>query len=127
MLSVKLLGFIHPDCPPSQVGIYFFLHASVFIQATSGPAIMKALWLLLCFFLHSALAAKRTFELTLSWKTGVPTDVEREMIYVNDKFPGPTLHIKQGDNVEVEVVNNLDEETTIHFHGMDSICVAATL
>jgi FtsP/CotA-like multicopper oxidase with cupredoxin domain len=37
----------------------------------------------------------------------------------NGQIPGPELRVTEGDLVSVEVVNNLDEETTIHWHGVD--------
>lgn len=83
---------------------------------------MKMPVVLLCFCLHYAMAGTRSFTLTLTWKIGAPDGVKREMIFVNDKFPGPTLYIKEGDNVQVEVVNKLPEETTVHFHGKYSTC-----
>ncbi|KAF4773545.1 multicopper oxidase [Colletotrichum scovillei] len=43
----------------------------------------------------------------------------RAAILVNNSFTGPTLHLKQGDEVEVVVRNYLQEDTTIHFHGID--------
>jgi FtsP/CotA-like multicopper oxidase with cupredoxin domain len=33
-------------------------------------------------------------------------------------FPGPTLKIRPGDFVRVELINDLDEETNLHVHGM---------
>jgi Putative multicopper oxidases len=40
------------------------------------------------------------------------------MIFTNGQFLGPELRLKQGDNVEFYVNNNLPNATTIHFHGM---------
>ncbi len=37
---------------------------------------------------------------------------------VNGSIPGPTLRWKQGDTVTVRVTNTLDEETSIHWHGI---------
>lgn len=36
----------------------------------------------------------------------------------NDQVPGPTLRVKQGERVKVRVLNELDEATTIHWHGI---------
>jgi len=74
--------------------------------------------ILLVLCLDFTLAGKRSFTLDLSWKTGSPDGFERHMIFVNDGFPGPTLVLHQGDDVEVLVVNNLPDETTVHFHGL---------
>lgn len=37
---------------------------------------------------------------------------------VNGDILGPTLIFQQGDSVNIHLKNNLDEETTIHWHGM---------
>lgn len=42
----------------------------------------------------------------------------RKAILVNGSFPGPTLRINVGDEVEFLVHNHLQEDTTVHFHGV---------
>jgi len=39
------------------------------------------------------------------------------MVY-NGSLPGPTYHVYPGDRVEIDLVNNLNESTNLHFHGM---------
>ena len=41
-----------------------------------------------------------------------------EIITVNGLFQGPTLIVKSHATVVVDVVNNMEEETSIHWHGM---------
>ena len=36
----------------------------------------------------------------------------------NGKVPGPETRIRQGDRLQVEVTNGLDEEATVHWHGI---------
>ena len=36
----------------------------------------------------------------------------------NGKIPGPEIRIRQGDRLQVEVTNDLAEETTVHWHGI---------
>lgn len=36
-------------------------------------------------------------------------------------YPGPTIEANQGDRLLVIVQNNLDERTSIHWHGLVSI------
>lgn len=48
-----------------------------------------------------AQAAQVNFELDLTWQKGSPNGVEREMIFVNDQFPGPSLIMDEGDDVTV--------------------------
>jgi FtsP/CotA-like multicopper oxidase with cupredoxin domain len=36
----------------------------------------------------------------------------------NDKVPGPEIRLRQGKRVQITVENRLDEETTVHWHGL---------
>jgi manganese oxidase len=62
----------------------------------------------------------KVFELTVSlvrWEIlpGVPIDAYA----YNDQIPGPRLNFTQGDRVRIDVTNELDETTTVHWHGLD--------
>lgn len=37
---------------------------------------------------------------------------------VNTNFLGPTIRVKRGDNIELNVINSLQEETVLHWHGL---------
>ncbi len=39
-------------------------------------------------------------------------------ILVNGQLPGPTLHWQEGEWVNLHVTNHLDEQSSIHWHGM---------
>ena len=39
------------------------------------------------------------------------------MVY-NGSLPGPTFHVYPGDRVEIDLVNNLNESTNLHLHGL---------
>ena len=39
----------------------------------------------------------------------------KPLLTVNGQFPGPTIAVHEGDNVEVKVVNLIDSNTTIHW------------
>ena len=41
------------------------------------------------------------FPVTLTWAEGAPDGFKREMIFMNGQMPGPTLHLVEGDDVEV--------------------------
>jgi FtsP/CotA-like multicopper oxidase with cupredoxin domain len=43
---------------------------------------------------------------------------ELRMLAYNDSIPGPTLHVDQGAEITVQVVNDGDTETTVHWHGL---------
>ncbi|KAF2203598.1 hypothetical protein GQ43DRAFT_357363, partial [Delitschia confertaspora ATCC 74209] len=46
------------------------------------------------------------FTLKLTWKKGAPDGFERNIIFINDQFPGPILVLDQGDDVQITVENN---------------------
>jgi len=45
-------------------------------------------------------------------------DFVKEGIGYNGASPGPVLRFKEGENVTINVTNNLDEMTSIHWHGL---------
>jgi FtsP/CotA-like multicopper oxidase with cupredoxin domain len=61
-------------------------------------------------------AAPYSFEL-LDWQGGQRIPVEG--LAYNNQVPGPTLRVQVGDVVEVELVNAIEEWTTIHWHGIE--------
>lgn len=49
----------------------------------------------------------------------VPEPYEETPVWAyNDMVPGPEIRIRQGDRLRVVVENGLDEETTVHWHGV---------
>ncbi|XP_002971503.2 laccase-13 [Selaginella moellendorffii] len=42
----------------------------------------------------------------------------KHIISVNRKFPGPTIHLDEGDRVVVKVTNRVPHNMTIHWHGV---------
>jgi FtsP/CotA-like multicopper oxidase with cupredoxin domain len=43
---------------------------------------------------------------------------ELRMLAYNGSIPGPTLHVPQGSEITVDVRNDGDVETTVHWHGL---------
>ncbi|MGZ4460030.1 MAG: multicopper oxidase family protein, partial [Nocardioidaceae bacterium] len=43
---------------------------------------------------------------------------ELRMLAYNGSIPGPTLHVDQGATISVDVQNDGDVETTVHWHGL---------
>ncbi len=61
----------------------------------------------------------RRFELSVkrtTWEL-LPA-VQTDAITFNGTVPGPTIRVTEGDTVEVVVRNELDEPTSIHWHGL---------
>lgn len=59
------------------------------------------------------------FDLSLTWGPVAPNGHVRNGILMNGQFPGPTLELNQGDNVEFIVHNFLPFATTVHAHGIE--------
>ncbi|HLL50794.1 MAG TPA: multicopper oxidase domain-containing protein, partial [Thermomicrobiales bacterium] len=45
-------------------------------------------------------------------------EAEVRMLGYNGSIPGPTMHVDQGSEVTVNVTNDGDVETTVHWHGL---------
>ncbi|KAL4785873.1 multicopper oxidase-domain-containing protein [Aspergillus varians] len=60
-----------------------------------------------------------SFQVTLTWDDWHPAGIPRKMILANGQFPPPSLKLKQGDDVEFLVINELPFSTTVHFHGIE--------
>lgn len=72
---------------------------------------------------HAVQFSKRAdtvkFEVDLTWEDVSPIGgVTKKGILVNGTSPGPALKLNYGDSVEFLVHNNMEDETTIHFHGI---------
>ncbi|MGI9078919.1 MAG: multicopper oxidase family protein [Gemmatimonadaceae bacterium] len=78
--------------------------------ATPGPAVLV-----------NTSRAPNTFEATLTAEPGqlslIPGKTTSVYAY-NGRTPGPTLEVREGDNVIIHFRNNLTEATTVHWHGL---------
>ncbi|GFG10454.1 laccase-1 [Aspergillus lentulus] len=74
--------------------------------------------LLLCFVSWGSASVVR-FKVTLTWEDWAPAGIARKMILTNGQFPAPPLYLRQGDDVEFLVDNQLPFATAVHFHGID--------
>jgi FtsP/CotA-like multicopper oxidase with cupredoxin domain len=48
----------------------------------------------------------------------VGSHAQTEVLGYDGKVPGPTLRLKQGEPVRIIVENKLDQDTTVHWHGI---------
>ncbi|KFK95934.1 copper resistance system multicopper oxidase [Serratia sp. Ag2] len=58
------------------------------------------------------------FDLTITETPVNITGSSRQAKTINGGLPGPTLRWKEGDKVTLRVKNKLDEQTSIHWHGI---------
>lgn len=52
-------------------------------------------------------------------KTEIFDGIETNTYGYNGSFLGPMLRFEQGDKVKIRTINDLDEETTFHWHGLE--------
>ncbi|WP_454717495.1 copper resistance system multicopper oxidase [Caulobacter segnis] len=57
-------------------------------------------------------------KLTVSHKMAKIDGKTGHAVTVNGTIPGPLIRLKEGQNVRLSVTNNLDEDTSIHWHGL---------
>src|SRR5215218_9059644 len=58
------------------------------------------------------------FELRIAPVTKRIGDAMVRMLAYNGSIPGPTLRVRQGSEIQVDVVNDGDLEGTVHWHGL---------
>ncbi|CAG1965547.1 unnamed protein product [Fusarium graminearum] len=77
--------------------------------------------LLLLAWVFSALVASALVkkDWTITWEPGAPNGQERNMIKINNQFPGPTILCDEDDDIEVTVHNKMPFNTTVHWHGLE--------
>ncbi|KAB5588854.1 hypothetical protein CTheo_7708 [Ceratobasidium theobromae] len=69
-------------------------------------------------FVITDVPATRTYDWTVATMTGAPDGYYRPMLVVNGQYPGPTIEANDGDTIIVNVKNDMDVGTTIHWHGL---------
>ncbi|CAL9134256.1 unnamed protein product [Musa acuminata var. zebrina] len=76
--------------------------------------------LILVFFLLPLLTQGRTrhYKFNVVAKNFTRLCSPKSIITVNGRFPGPTLYAREGDTVVVKVANHVQENVTIHWHGV---------
>src|SRR3546814_11439573 len=59
-----------------------------------------------------------TYDLTIGETTINVSGKERNALAIKGTVPGPTLRFMEGEDVVINVTNTLDEDTSIHWHGL---------
>ncbi len=58
------------------------------------------------------------YHLTIDFKKVNFTGKDVTAISINNSIPGPTLRFKEGKHAVIKVTNNMDVETSLHWHGL---------
>lgn len=78
----------------------------------------RALFAALAAVSVSATATAATYDLSVDYVTIATGTTKTKGIGYNGSSPGPTLRLKEGEEAVINVTNNLDEATSIHWHGL---------
>ena len=85
-----------------KIGIHFLL--LIFISA-----IVSA---------NGSNAEVKEYNLEIDYKAVNFTGKDKMAISVNGSIPAPTLYFKEGETARINVTNNLDTNTSVHWHGI---------
>ncbi|KAK9475885.1 Cupredoxin [Lipomyces japonicus] len=66
----------------------------------------------------SAPKTTREYNFTISNVVGWPDGFNRTLTVINGQFPGPMIEANMGDRIVINVVNEGDIPTTLHWHGL---------
>ena len=58
------------------------------------------------------------YRLSINYKSVHFTDKTVQAMAINDTLPAPTLYFREGDRAVIHVTNNMDVESSIHWHGI---------
>lgn len=62
----------------------------------------------------------RKYDFTISRGVIAPDGFQKDVLLINNQFPGPLIEANWGDTIQVKVCNNItapEEGTAIHWHG----------
>jgi iron transport multicopper oxidase len=72
-----------------------------------------------CWLLATTNAATVIFNWEITWVWAAPDGFGRPVIGINNQWPCPTISVNVGDDIVINVNNQLGNETTsLHFHGL---------
>ncbi|MBR7551110.1 multicopper oxidase domain-containing protein, partial [Mycobacterium tuberculosis] len=60
----------------------------------------------------------KEFDLYVSKQSVIVNGKKSMATLINDSLPAPTLKMREGDTVVIRVHNQMDESTSIHWHGI---------
>lgn len=91
----------------------------LFMRMPASLVIFVILAACLVFFLITPAFGKTVeYDLFIEYKTLNFTGKEAKAISINKSIPGPTLYWTERDIAKIRVHNRLEEETSIHWHGI---------
>lgn len=67
---------------------------------------------------HQPVLSGNTFDLTLGETVVNLTGKRRMATTINDSLPGPTLRMREGEEITIRVTNKMSVTSSIHWHGL---------
>ena len=100
---------------------FYVMHPNIGSKIINNAILITALFII--FAVSQAKASLRRFNLDITWGKINPDCYMTDLpaILVNGQFPAPTLYAFDGDEIEANVCNKMDDNTTttsMHFHGI---------
>ncbi|CAM8907545.1 unnamed protein product [Rhodiola kirilowii] len=88
-----------------------------------GSGFLRVLVAALCVisWISTSSAATRKFKFNVEWKSVTRLCHTKQLLTVNGQYPGPTIAVHEGDNVEIKVTNSISSNTTLHWHGIKQL------
>ncbi|KAK4843822.1 hypothetical protein QYF36_013083 [Acer negundo] len=88
-----------------------------------GLSVLLSLLIIACWMLPSSSSSSASpktqrFHFNVEWKKMSRLCNTKLLLTVNGEYPGPTIAVHEGDNIEIKVTNRVEENTTIHWHGI---------
>ncbi|KAM3325500.1 hypothetical protein P3S67_000625 [Capsicum chacoense] len=74
--------------------------------------------LIALYLLHSVSAATRHYQFEIKMQNVTRLCHTKSMVTVNGQFPGPRIVAREGDRLEIEVVNHVQNNISLHWHGI---------
>ncbi|XP_047334272.1 laccase-11-like [Impatiens glandulifera] len=74
--------------------------------------------LFLIFLCHPTFAAVKTYQFDIQVKNVSRLCNSKPIVTVNGLFPGPTIYVRDGDQLLVNVTNHAQYNMSIHWHGL---------
>ncbi|GAA5859913.1 hypothetical protein JCM8547_004384 [Rhodosporidiobolus lusitaniae] len=103
----------------------FFANSSASSMAMKLEQVVPLVFVFQLFFLVvvlvldvNALPQRRVFDWELDARSGAPDGFNRSMLVVNGQLPGPLTAVNVGDTVVGNVLNSLDFQIALHWHGL---------
>ncbi|CAH1439182.1 unnamed protein product [Lactuca virosa] len=84
-------------------------------QYCVSPAVLVILLLATVVPSCSSSTGSRHFHFNVQWKNISRLCSRKEILTVNGEYPGPTIAVNEGENVEIRVTNGVSINTTIHW------------